>query len=184
MESVYFHPGDLEREAVTDTESLKSEIAEATAVLEAACDLVVENISDDWSTYDKYRYFAVFIALRTQYDYAGAQLDTPVSTAYTAVISGSAVCYGYTVAFDYLCEKANLWSEKVDGWDLEYERHIWNFVKLDSGTYHVDVTWLDGDEYYMFTSWPSYFMLTQDEIEYDHVIMDGTVATGTEISLP
>lgn len=57
--------------------------------------------------------------------------------------------------------------------------HAWNLVKLESGTYHVDVTWADADDNKLLDAgWQSCFMLTQDEILVDHEIDDGTVATG------
>ena len=181
VESQYFLPGDPEKKATDDIETLKHEIA----VFEAACDLVVENMPDNLSTYDKYRYLAAFLALKTQYDYAGAEQETQASSAYSAVVWGWSVCYGYAVAFDYLCERANLWCEVVEGCNLEYVSHAWNLVQLDSGTYHIDVTWFDDSENSgTFIADPSYFMLTQNEILRDHIIMGDTVATGKKFSIP
>ena len=57
--------------------------------------------------------------------------------------------------------------------------HAWNLVKLESGTYHVDLTWADADgNTPLDPAWQSYFMLTQEEILLDHQMDDGTVATG------
>lgn len=52
-------------------------------------------------------------------------------------------------------------------------------MKLESDTYHIDVTWADADgNTPLDSNWQRHFMLTQDEILTDHEIEDGTVATG------
>ena len=79
----------------------------------------------------------------------------------------------------YLCQKANLYCEIVEG-IAGNEWHAWNLVKTTEGTYHVDITWCDGlspdDPETM--EWQKYFMLNQEKILVDHEITDGTVATG------
>ncbi|NLZ91796.1 MAG: hypothetical protein GX918_07740, partial [Clostridiales bacterium] len=60
--------------------------------------------------------------------------------------------------------------------------HMWNIVKLDSGTYFLDITWSDDMGLPGSPEWNNYFMLTQDEILIDHEITDGKVATGTAIN--
>ena len=71
-----------------------------------------------------------------------------------------------------------MWCTQVSGVSQD-TAHAWNLVKLESGTYHIDVTWADADgNTPLDPAWQSYFMLTQEEILLDHQIDDGTVATG------
>ena len=60
---------------------------------------------------------------------------------------------------------------------------MWNIVKLDSGTYFLDITW--SDEIGLPCSigvGTNTSMLTQDEILVDRVITDGKVVAGTAIN--
>lgn len=173
IEALYFMPRDAgQKPAGADA------LREETERFNAVCERIVKRIPEDFSAYDKYRYLAVVISLATSYDYdkmGGWQ----VSTAYGSIIGGYSICQGYSRGFMYLCRKANLWCVTVDGVAGENDSHMWNLVKLDSGTYHIDVTWCDELGFPDSPEWESYFMLTQNEILKDHEITDGTVATGT-----
>ena len=177
LRALYYFPNDPNAAPVTDTAAVKNEVQ----IFEEECNLIVAAIPQDFSTYDRYRYLATVISIRTGYDYTftgGKQL----ANAYGAIEGGLSICQGYSTGFAYLCRKANLWCKLVSG-NSRNESHAWNLVKLESGTYHVDVTWADADQNIpLDAGWQSYFMLTQEEILTDHEIDDGTVATGTPLS--
>ena len=135
---------------------------------------------DDYSAYDQYRYLATVISLVTSFDY-GLQKGWQIGTAYGSIAGRHSICQGYSKGFLYLCQKANLWCETVDGVSGGNFAHMWNIVKLDSGTYYLDITWSDEKGLPGSPEWDRYFMLTQDEILVDHEITDGKVATGTAI---
>jgi len=176
LEALYFMPWDAEQQPA-DLSALREEIRR----FEAVCNRIVERMPDDISTYDKYRYLASVISLITSYDYEGIG-GWQVRTAYGSIMSGYSVCQGYSRGFLYLCQKANLWCETVDGIAGENDAHAWNIVKLNSGTYFIDITWCDEAGLPGTPEWNNYFMLTQDEILVDHEITDGKVATGTAIN--
>lgn len=173
LRSSYFLP--YSPNTVPDsTDSIKKEVE----IFEEECNLIVESIPEDFDAYDKYRYLAAVISLRTHYDndFTGG---FPTATAYGAVEGDLAICQGYATGFEYLCRKANLWCTQVSGISGDIS-HVWNLVKLESGTYHVDVTWADSDGVVPLSpEWHINFMMTQDEILWDREIVDGTVATGT-----
>ncbi len=173
--SHYFLPSDNSVTVTEDKEALLYDIA----CFEAVCDYIVESMPDGLCTYDKYRYLAAAVSLSTVYDHNGVGgyvTDTP----YGPIMDGLAVCIGYTVAFEYLCERADLYCERVWGTTYNNLIHMWNLVKLDSGTYHVDVTWSDSDRNEPFQkNWQKYYMVTQENVLKNHIISDGTVATGT-----
>lgn len=173
LRACYFLPYDATG-AAADTKQVKEEVQ----IFEEECDLIVSAMPKTFSTYDKYRYLAAVISLRTAYDNDSTG-GKPSATAYGAIEGGSSICQGYASGFEYLCRKANLWCTQVSGVSQD-TAHAWNLVKLESGTYHVDVTWADADgNTPLDPAWQSYFMLTQEEILLDHQIDDGTVATGT-----
>lgn len=172
LRALYFLPSDP-NSGSADTEKIKKEVQ----AFEDDSDLIVAAMPKDFSTYDKYRYLAAVISLITNYDYTLVG-GKSAATAYGAIELGMCICQGYSTGFEYLCRKADLWFAQVSGVSQGLS-HAWNLVKLDSGTYHVDVTWADADDNKLLDAgWQSYFMLTQDEILVDHEIDDGTVATG------
>ncbi|MGN0610223.1 MAG: transglutaminase domain-containing protein [Ruminiclostridium sp.] len=147
-------------------------------IFDIECDLIVEAIPEYFSTYDKYRYLAAILSMRADYDYDFTG-GLPTATAYGAIEGHLAICQGYSRAFEYLCKKADLWCKIVSG-ASDGSGHVWNLVKLESGTYHIDVTWSDStDNETLDEGWHRYFMITQEQVLLDHEISDGTVATGT-----
>lgn len=174
VEIRYFLPGDGTDVTYTD----KSQIASEMAYFEAVCDFIVESMPEGITTYDKYRYFASVVSLITIYDH-NYELPHNNASAYGGIVSGLTICKGYSIAFEYLCEKADLYCGRVEGKSFNNNIHMWNLVKLDTGTYHVDVTWSDsGSNKPCDSRWMKYFMITQEKLLTDHIISDGTVATG------
>jgi len=81
-------------------------------------------------------------------------------TAYGVLVAdssgnaNSAVCDGYSLAFEYLLNKADIYSTVVIGYgkegpgpaeELSENAHAWNMVCLDGDWYEVDCTWDDMD---------------------------------------
>ena len=60
--------------------------------------------------------------------------------AYGALVSGLAVCDGYTGAYNLLLKL-----EGIECTSLFNDSHIWTLATLDGTQYHIDVTW--GDQY-------------------------------------
>ena len=178
LKASYFLPNDPDSKSSSDTAAIKK----AVQIFEEECNLIVESIPEDYSTYDKYRYLAAVISIRTSYDndFDGGK---QTSTAYGAIEGPKAICQGYATAFEYLCRKANLWCKQVSGISQGVS-HAWNLVRLETGTYHVDVTWADADENVTLDDgWQRYFMLSQEQILSDHEIDDGTISTGTPLTV-
>lgn len=55
---------------------------------------------------------------------------------YDVFVKGKALCVGYSLAFEYLCDKAGIPCITVYSKD-----HIWNMVQVDDEWYYVDCTW-------------------------------------------
>lgn len=147
---------------------------------DAICDLVIENLPQDASTYDKYRYLACFLSYCLNYDHSSLSLMD--ITPYGAITGGNAVCLGYANSFLYLCERAGLWCRVVSGFaSWNGEEHGWNLVKLEDGTYYVDVTWCDQYGEPSSKAWSRCFMLTEERLAQDHGIWNGGPATGKTI---
>ena len=57
-------------------------------------------------------------------------------TAYGALVKGSAVCDGYTYAFDLISKYVGIDAMRVSN---QENTHAWNAVKMDGEWYFVDV---------------------------------------------
>ncbi len=76
-------------------------------------------------------------------------------TAYGALVENSrgeactAVCDGYTYAYQYLLQQAGIEAVRVAGYAGDNEEtaggHSWNVIHLDDGWYEVDATWDDNN---------------------------------------
>jgi hypothetical protein len=171
----YFMPWDADMEEADITE-LRFE----ADLFDAVCDRIVQRMPEGLSAYDQYRYLAAVISFVTSYDYDFAY-GWQDGTAYGAVLGGHSICQGYSRGFMALCQKANLWCEYAEG-EFANTAHMWNLVKLDTGTYHIDITWSDEKGLPDSAEWARYFMLTQDEILIDHEVYSNTTATGTPVA--
>lgn len=87
-------------------------------------------------------------------------------TATGALVEGSAVCEGYSRAFQYLLSLAGIESYCVVGTG-EGELHMWNAVKIYDGWYYVDTTWDEDDDSGVCYD---YFNLSETQLSYSHSI--------------
>ncbi len=95
-----------------------------------------------------------------------------------AFLDGKCVCEGFAKAFKYLADMIKLKSIIAVGYagtkSGEIERHAWNIVRIDSQSYHLDVTYNnveydDGGKNIIYFS-RAYFNLSDREIMRDHVM--------------
>ena len=92
-------------------------------------------ITAGMSEWERARVFYDYVCTHCVYDYQA--VDSSVShSAYSLFYTGSAVCDGYTAAYNLLL--------KLDGiacttWSTE--SHIWTVATLNGRSYHIDATW-------------------------------------------
>ncbi|MBO7217158.1 MAG: hypothetical protein J6V50_00490 [Clostridia bacterium] len=87
-------------------------------------------------------------------------------TAYGALVKGTAVCEGYSRAFQMLLYEFGINSTLVTGY--AGQEHMWNVVEIGGRWHHVDVTWNDQESELRHT----YFNLSDSSIGRDHIIND------------
>ncbi len=92
--------------------------------------------SDRMTEVQKARALHDYLAQHMQYDETYSKYN-----AYNALVEGTAVCQGYTLAYAALLAKAGIGVDYCIG--AKEMDHIWNYVELDGAWYHVDVTWDD-----------------------------------------
>lgn len=96
-------------------------------------------LNDDMTQYEKARVYYTWLCDNCEYDYAGAADDASIShIAYNALIHKSAVCDGYTGAYNLFLKL-----EGIDCTTCANDTHIWTVATLDGREYHIDTTWGD-----------------------------------------
>lgn len=144
--------------------------SEECGVLQKKLDAVVVQIVSDVSSTDSElkKEEKIFDALADHcaYDNTASadkhQTNWQPYTAYGALVTGKAVCDGYSRAMQLLCGKAGLHCRLVNG-DSKGASHIWNLICINKKWYHFDATWMDGG-----IRTYDYFNVTDAVIKRDH----------------
>lgn len=107
---------------------------------------ILSEIEHDGTEYGKALAIAKWMTDNIDYahDYKSRGEDN-LGTAYTALMTGEAICDGYAKAYDFLCKKAGLETIYVLA-DFPNFKHVWNMICVDEKWYHIDVTWMDTNE--------------------------------------
>lgn len=107
-------------------------------------------------------------------DYDQSQARETRGIPYGALVEGTAVCQGYSMAFWQMADACGLEVVYVSG-RAGGDAHGWNKIKLDGKWYNVDVTWEDPiingstqNGYGFDQTWNRYINATDEVIEWDH----------------
>ena len=100
--------------------------------------------------YQKARVYYTWICQNCVYDYSATE-NSLSHTAYALFQTGTAVCDGYTGAYNLLLKL-----EGIDCTALSNDEHIWTVATLDGTVYHIDTTWGDSGSSINYT----YFGMT------------------------
>lgn len=79
--------------------------------------------------------YCEYLCRTCEYDYSFRDVS---HTAYGALCTGSAVCEGYTAAYNLFLKL-----EGIDCATADTPDHIWTTATLDGTLWHIDVTWVD-----------------------------------------
>lgn len=140
-----------------DRDKMKSE-------LETVVSSIIDGAKNFDSVYEKELYIHDRICEKASYEVSS---DPLIYTAYGALVSGKAVCEGYSRAMQLICSKIGIPCVLVYG-DAQGEGHMWNVINVDGGWYHLDVTWDDSNSEIYHT----YFNLCDSEILESHTEYD------------
>ena len=115
-------------------------------------------ITSSMTDYEKARAYFTWICDNCVYDYSAG--DSSLShIAYNLFQNGTAVCDGYTGAYNLLLKL-----EGIDCTALSNSSHIWTVATLDGTEYHIDTTWGDSGPAPNY----SYFAMTAQESWQHH----------------
>ena len=135
--------------------------------LENTANAVLQMLDVSGSDYEKALAVHDYIVQYTEYDQSAVTKGKGLwSTAYGCLINGSAVCQGYSQAFQILMNKLGIECGICSG-NAKGEDHAWNYINLDGQYYWIDVTWDDPvSENYTF-DWVhhGYFLIDDHMLE-------------------
>ncbi|MBE6788612.1 MAG: hypothetical protein E7539_03000 [Ruminococcaceae bacterium] len=147
--------------------------------LNLSIDKVLSKIKTSMSLIERERFIHDYIINNCKYD---TTYKAPnAHNMYGVFVDGTAVCEGYTYAFQHLARLVGIQCITVKG-ELNgyngWESHAWNMVKLDGEYYHVDVT--SDDPVISGISGGvlefDYFNITEREVKKDHKISGNIVS--------
>ena len=134
----------------------------------AAKEIISQIITDDMDDTAKIKAIHDYIVLNCEYDYTNyvnSTIPAEARLAYGTLINKSAVCQGYTAAFNLLCKEAGIRSVVVTGTSpSSTDTHAWNVVLIDGKIYHIDATHDDPVPDQKGKVSYKYFMLTSDQM--------------------
>lgn len=96
---------------------------------------IVGKVDNTWSDEQKALFLHDYLVSHCQYDLTYSRYN-----AYNALVEKTAVCQGYSEAYDYLLRLVGLKDEVVSSESLN---HAWNLATVDGKQYYVDCTWDD-----------------------------------------
>ena len=103
--------------------------------MDAAVDAIMQYCDNSWSNVEKLLYF--HDCLTSFHRYNQDETDSTRYDAYNLLVEGMAVCQGYTLALNVLCNRVGIPNTAMHSVTL---KHIWNVVQLDGEWYHIDAT--------------------------------------------
>lgn len=142
--------------------------------------VVDQVVSPGMNDYDIAKALHDYVVLHCDYDmrYYTGGLPVVSYNAEGMLLEGTAVCAGYSKAYQLLMEEAGIPCEYITG-TANGGSHGWNIVNIDGQWYHVDTTWDDptnmGSDFVRY----DYFLKSDSYMRRDHRWNTATNCTST-----
>lgn len=138
--------------------------------IDASVEELLAGISITDSDYAKAKYVFEILVQNVDYD-AEAENNQNIISAF---LNRATVCQGYACATEYLLRLLGIQSVIVTG-NANGESHAWNLVRLDGNYYYMDTTWgnsryLDSDSQMEKYVNYNYLAITSEEISRTHIL--------------
>lgn len=145
---------------------------------EAVTKIVNECVTSDMSELEIELVLHDWICKNVEYDKESGDVATSGErskanhaswTAYGALVNRSAVCEGYSKAFQLLMYYSGINCNLLSGVTSDQTAHMWNIVQLSDSWYNVDVLWNDVEDS-EFAPVHSFFNVTTEFISKTHTL--------------
>lgn len=152
----------------SNSDTLEQSAAQAKELKNLTHSVAEQLFTEDMGDEEKLRTIYSYIVGNTSYDYRYYQdpsaLPYESRTAYGPLEYGTAICGGFSWAFNMLCREAGL--------------PCWNVAGVGAGEEHMwNCAWMNGEYWYFDTTWDAgiteaeqwrYFACTEEEITQNH----------------
>lgn len=101
---------------------------------------ITGRIDPKWSDAEKVLYLHDYLAEHCAYDLTFSETSY---NAYSALVTGKAVCQGYALAMCILCREVGIPCYAATYNAQDDDNHMWNVMEIDGSWYHTDVTFDD-----------------------------------------
>ncbi len=96
---------------------------------------IIAGVDSSWPKIEQILYIHDYMATHIEYD-----MEYGKYNAYNALVEGTCVCQGYSLAFVCLLNEIGVEVDLITSRNLN---HAWNMVTLNGENFYVDVTWDD-----------------------------------------
>ena len=134
-------------------EEAAARIAAFAALIE---DILNETLEDDYTDLEKALALYEYFAENYTYDYETAAYDQGYPewlSSYRVFNTGTGICQEFSVAYAYLLMQAGIEATNMSGQrSYDHEGHQWTYVRMNGHNYHIDPTYVIGDnvlDYFM-----------------------------------
>ncbi len=149
----------LKKPDTFDAEEHIQKIDQAVAEL---LGLVSDNMADDEKALVIHEYFVT----QYEYDYDNYQANNIPKDSYRSgglFVNKTGVCQAYAYGYRYIMNMLGMECYVTSSDEMN---HAWNIIKVDGAYYHVDCTWDDPVKDQLGLVRHTYFLLSDDAIEY------------------
>lgn len=133
--------------------------------LNAVINKILSGLKKNMTKFELELYFHDYLVKNCKY-LENKENDKESFTIYGCLVNQSAVCMGYTAAFQFLLSCVGIKSFPVYG-ESKDTGHVWNAVKIGGSWYYTDVTWDDTDDFFMYDN----FNITTNQLKETHKIV-------------
>jgi hypothetical protein len=142
------YKGDIKRLVSDLTVGLNDDVEKTRAIYA----WITENIKYDVKEYNRGKRFIKY-KCKTKEDCAQKRIEIENKVVSKTLNRKKAICSGYALLFDKMCEIANVNASVINGYTKTEPRftgkmgkldHSWNSVQIENETYYLDLTWAAG----------------------------------------
>ncbi|MBQ7519443.1 MAG: leucine-rich repeat protein [Clostridia bacterium] len=149
--------------AVTNiTPQYNTEYTDAdVAAYQGVVQRILGMMDSGWSDVEKALFLHDYLVTHCEYDLSYNRYN-----AHDALVVGSAVCQGYALAYNDLCNRSGIRSQVISS---EAINHAWNLITLGGENFYVDCTWDDpSNHWYEARCEHEHFLLGRDSFSAGH----------------
>lgn len=107
--------------------------------------LIEDSIPRDWDQMQRAKYIYEVLGKGIEYNYDRAEYATQRPSNLSAILTGKAICAGYSLLYKEMMDRQGIQCDYVRGIGTNgagrSEKHAWNVLTINGQSFPVDLTW-------------------------------------------